>query len=171
MGKCLCVTPWSVSPVLVLVSTPSRCYPSSPLILWVFIPVFSVCLCQFVLFVKLTSVRPVSACIVPASSFLVLLVFDPAPDRSARPWACLLSCTFAPPLDYWPLPALTCRLPAPVVTINIVTSHSLHLGLTFIPDKSSHPLSWWQLCIPLAFSQPASWGSHLECISINRCAC
>ena len=26
------------------------------------------------------------------------------------------------------------------------------------------------ICTLLAFSQPASWGSHLECISINRCA-
>ena len=32
----------------------------------------------------------------------------------------------------------------------------------------SHPLPWWQLCTLLAFSQPASWGSHLECISINK---
>ena len=31
--------------------------------------------------------------------------------------------------------------------------------------QSSHPLPWWQLCTLLAFSQPASWGSHLECIS------
>ena len=30
--------------------------------------------------------------------------------------------------------------------------------------QSSHPLPWWQLCTLLAFSQPASWGSHLECI-------
>ena len=28
---------------------------------------------------------------------------------------------------------------------------------------SSHPLPWWQLCTLLAFSQPASWGSHQEC--------
>ena len=27
-----------------------------------------------------------------------------------------------------------------------------------------NPLPWWQLCTLLAFSQPASWGSHLECI-------
>jgi hypothetical protein len=31
-------------------------------------------------------------------------------------------------------------------------------------------LPWWQLYILLAFSQRASWGSHLECISFNRCA-
>ena len=31
-------------------------------------------------------------------------------------------------------------------------------------------MPWWQLCTLLAFSQPASWGSQLECISINRCA-
>jgi hypothetical protein len=37
-------------------------------------------------------------------------------------------------LDYRPLSALTCCLPATVVTMNIVTSHSLHLGLTLIPD-------------------------------------
>jgi hypothetical protein len=36
--------------------------------------------------------------------------------------------------------------------------------------QSSHPLHWWQLCTILAISQPASWGSHLECISINRYA-
>ena len=36
--------------------------------------------------------------------------------------------------------------------------------------QSSHPFPWWQLCTLLAFSQPASWGSHLECISINWCA-
>ena len=29
--------------------------------------------------------------------------------------------------------------------------------------QSSHPLPRWQLCTLLAFSQPASWGSHLEC--------
>ena len=36
--------------------------------------------------------------------------------------------------------------------------------------QSSHPLPWWQLYTLLAFSQPASLSSHLECISINRCA-
>ena len=36
--------------------------------------------------------------------------------------------------------------------------------------QSSHPLPWWLPCTLLAFSQPASWGSHLECISNNRCA-
>ena len=36
--------------------------------------------------------------------------------------------------------------------------------------QRSHPLPWWQLCTLLAFSQLASWGSHRECISINRCA-
>jgi hypothetical protein len=51
------------------------------------------------------------------------------------PWACLPSCTLASALDYQPLPAMTCRLPAPVVSINIFTSHSLHLGLTLIPDS------------------------------------
>ena len=36
--------------------------------------------------------------------------------------------------------------------------------------QSSHSFPWWQLCTLLAFSQPVSWRSHLECISINRCA-
>jgi hypothetical protein len=35
--------------------------------------------------------------------------------------------------------------------------------------QSCHPLPWWQLCTLLAFSQTA-WGSHLECVYINRCA-
>ena len=43
------VTPWSVSPVLVLVSTSSRCHPSSPLSPGYLYLCF-VCLCQFVLF-------------------------------------------------------------------------------------------------------------------------
>jgi hypothetical protein len=46
-----------------------------------------------------------------------------------------LSCrpVLLPHLWFWSRTALTCRLPAPI-TINMVTSHSLHLGLTLILD-------------------------------------
>ena len=99
--------------------------------------VLSVC-CQFVLFVKPASVFRLIYCFSPVSDFDPCLSHLRArlPDHSACPcpWAWLLSCTFASTLDYRPLPALTCRLPAPVVTTNIATSHSLHLGLALIPD-------------------------------------
>ena len=36
--------------------------------------------------------------------------------------------------------------------------------------QSSHPLLCWQRCKPLAFSQWASWCSHLKWFSLHRCA-
>ena len=53
---------------------------------------------------------------------------------------------------------------------NQKSAKQLKIHFIFEILQSSHPLPWWLLCTRLAFSQPASWGSHLECISINRCA-
>jgi hypothetical protein len=61
-----------------------------------------------------------SSCLSSQPAFLILLVldpcliFDPGPTHlttlpSPEP-ACLPSCIFAPPLDYWPLPDLTLSL-------------------------------------------------------------
>ena len=47
---------------------------------------------------------------------------------------------------------------------------NVQIYLRFEILQSCHPFPWWQLCTLMAFSQPASWGIHLEYISINKCA-
>ena len=53
---------------------------------------------------------------------------------------------------------------------NQISVKQIKIHFIFEILQSSQPLPWWQLCTFLVFSQPASWGSHLECISIKRCA-
>ena len=75
----LFVTPWSVLPVFVLVSTPLQVSPIFPIIPWAFIPVFSVC-CQFVL-----SCHVLPECL-PVFMFLKgLFPSFPGSDHSACP--------------------------------------------------------------------------------------
>ena len=82
--------------------------------------------CQFVLFVQPAFSQLL---FLPSLSFLILLVLNLAWPNS-EPTCFLPSCTFATPLDYRPLPALTCRLPA----INIVTSTQSALWSYLKPD-------------------------------------
>jgi hypothetical protein len=103
---------------------PSRCRPSSPLIPWVFIPAFSICMCQFVLFVQVNQ-QFLSFWFSPVYFCPVLLVLTFAcPDSEP---VCLTTLpesyrTFAASLDFRPVPALICCLPAPCVAKNIVSS-------------------------------------------------
>lgn len=111
---------------------PSGCHPSSPLSnVYLYLSSLFVC-CQFVFFVKPTSVcSPAPVC------FLVLF----CPFCLPWPWACLLFYTlshltglltpgcpdpetawrsgpFAPSLDYWPPPAFDLSFACPALEIN-----------------------------------------------------
>jgi hypothetical protein len=95
---------------------PSRCRLSSPLsTVYLYLCSLFVC-CQFILFVKSTSGFVSQLLLFPVSLLLAPPGFDPClswdrlPDDSVWPWARLPTCTFAPPLDSWPLPTLS--LPA-----------------------------------------------------------
>jgi hypothetical protein len=126
-AECLdTVTPWSVSPVLVLVSTPSRCHLLSP----VYLSLCFLSLCASSSVCQVNQRFCVSAPAFSSLSFLTLLGFDPClswlwarlPDHSACPWprAGLSSCTI------WTLTWFmnsrlypTCLLPPPFAIINI----------------------------------------------------
>lgn len=130
---------------------PSRCHPSSLLSpVYLYLCSLFVC-CQLVLFIhtyqRFSLVLPV----------FLLLFSNPSrfwPFWLPWPWDCLPFCTlphrsglltpacpdpetachsgpFIPSLDHWPLPALACRLPAPVGRNKLLFLQCcLHLGLT-----------------------------------------
>jgi hypothetical protein len=107
------VMPWSVSPVLVLVSTPSRCRLLSLVYLS---PVFPVSLYQFVLFVKPTSVFVSQLLLFPVSLFL--------------------------PSWFWPLPVLTLSPPAWPLCLPLTSSLPIvlyHLDSDLVYELSPVP--------------------------------
>jgi hypothetical protein len=145
-------TPWSVSPVFVLVSTPLQGSPIFPVIPSVFIHMFVSC--PFFLF-RETSVFPLA----PVCSSSGFLVFTIWPFCLPWPWAYLPFCTFphhtgllipassdpetacrcvsfAPCLDYWPMPA-------PVLVIHFFSDN---VCIWVLPE------TWWY---QLAMTDPA----------------
>ena len=48
---------------------------------------------------------------------------------------------------------------------NQINVEQIKMYFIFEIHHRSHPSPWWQFCTLLAFSQPASWGSHLEWFS------
>jgi hypothetical protein len=134
--RSIIVTPWSVSPVPVIVSTPLQVSPIFPIIPCIFIPVFSDCplpVCH-------VNQRLFTSPAFPSLSFSRPPGFDPClswlwahlPYHSA--WACLPTCTFAPPLY-----CLTFAYPEPAC-------RSVPLPHLLFTDPC---LPWPVYCLPL----------------------
>ena len=132
------VTPWSVSPVFLIVSNPSRFRPSSPLSPVYYILVFYVCLLPVRLVCQACQRLSCQLPFIPSLSFSRPPGFWPWPVPSLYPPAwplCLpLTCALATSLDYWPLPAWTCLLPAPW-TIKPLFIQRVCTWVSLIPDS------------------------------------
>jgi hypothetical protein len=156
----LSVTPWSVSSVFVLVSTPlqvSSIFPVIPQCIYTCVLCLSVA--GLFCFVKSTIVLPLA----PGCSSSGFLVF-PWFAHSACPEPACRSVPCNTTLDYWTLPALTLRLPTVLDLLDPIWITDLCLPLACRFACTSNKLLFLPHCLHLGLTWNVilSWGPPQE---------